>query len=88
LDSSTTALNVTIPSDAIQIFKPHALRMTPQPEIISDADAEIIVIARFESPVSIRKIQIIGGGDESNYPSLLKVNNDDVAATDDDDDDD
>ena len=76
MDPSTTALNVTIPSDAIQIFKPHALRMNPQPEIISDADAEIIVIARFESPVSIRKIQIIGGGDESNYPSLLKVNND------------
>lgn len=59
--------------------------MTPQPEIISDADAEIIVIARFESPVSIRKIQIIGGGDESNYPSLLKVNNDFDDQYDDDD---
>jgi len=64
---------VTIPSDAIKIFKPYALRLSPQPEIISDVDAEIIVIARFESPVSIRKIQVIGGGDEANYPKLLKV---------------
>ena len=73
LDPSTIALNVTQPSDAIGTFKPHALRFDNKPEIISDADSEIIVIARFESPVSIRKIQIIGGGDEINHPSVLKV---------------
>jgi hypothetical protein len=35
--STTTALNVTRPDHAIGVFKPHALRLNDQPEIISDA---------------------------------------------------
>ena len=72
LDTTTTALNVTKPSDAVGIFKPFARRFDEQPEIISDADAEIIVIARFTSPVHIRKLMIIGGGEGVHHPSMLK----------------
>jgi hypothetical protein len=72
LDESTTALNVTVPRHTVGIFKPHALRLTPEPKIISDADAEIIVIARFSSPVHVRKIIIIGGGENYQHPSFVK----------------
>jgi hypothetical protein len=70
--STTTALNVTQPTQAISIFKPYALRLQDDIVITSDADEEIIVIARFTSPVHIRKIMVIGGGEESQHPSLLK----------------
>ena len=70
--STTTALNVTRPSDAVGIFKPFVHRLTAEPEIISDADEEIIVIVRFTSPVHIRKLMIIGGGEEEQHPSHLK----------------
>ena len=83
LDPSTTALNVTKPTDAIGIFKPFAHRLMPQPEIISDADAEIIIVARFTSPVHVRKIMVIGGAEESHHPSMLRcyVNQDGVDFT-------
>jgi hypothetical protein len=72
LDTATTSLNVTSPSDTIGIFKPHALRLSSSPSLMSDADAEIIVIARFISPVHIRKIMVIGGVNEDQHPSQLK----------------
>ena len=72
LDPSTTALNVTKPEDAVGIFKPFAHRLTPHPEIISDADAEVIVIARFTSPVHIRKLMVIGGQEDGHHPASLK----------------
>lgn len=72
LDPSTTALNVTKPADAVGIFKPFAHRLNRVPELISDADAEIIIVARFTSPVHIRKIMVIGAGDDSHHPSQLK----------------
>lgn len=79
----TTALNATIPEHAVGIFKPHAHRLNEHPEIISDADAEIIVVARFTSPVHIRKIMVIGGGDGLQHPASLQcfVNNEDVDFT-------
>ncbi|KAJ1403075.1 galactose-binding domain-like protein [Ochromonadaceae sp. CCMP2298] len=73
LDESTTALNVTKPADAVGIFKPFARRLIASPELISDADAEVIVIARFTSPVNIRRLMVIGGGaEEGHHPSSLK----------------
>ena len=48
-----------------------ALRMM-EPSIFSDGDEEIIIIARFTSPVHIRKICVIGGGDEEQHPNLMK----------------
>lgn len=72
LDPSTTALNVTVPADAVGVFKPHALKLAEKPEIISDADGEIIVIARFTSPVHIRKLMVIGGGEEGQHPVELR----------------
>lgn len=71
---ATTALNVTNPRDTIGIFKPHARRLTAEPMLISDADAQIIVVARFTSPVHIRKIMVIGSGvnEDLNHPSQLK----------------
>ena len=80
LEESTTALNVTKPEDAVGIFKPFAHRLNPQPELISDADAEIIVVARFTSPVHIRKLMVIGGQEEGHHPATLKcyVNHENV----------
>lgn len=72
LDPSTTALNVTKPDDAIRIFKPHAHRLSEDPAIMSDADGEIIVVMRFTSPCHIRKIMVIGGGEDDKHPALLK----------------
>jgi hypothetical protein len=75
---SVRGLNVSRPQDTIGIFKPHALKLQEDPHIASDADAEIIVIAKFTSPVSIRKIMVIGAGSENCHPALLKcyVNSD------------
>lgn len=70
---TTTALNVTIASDTVGIFKPYAVRLEEEPRIISDADAEIIVLCRFTNPVSVRKLMIIGGTEnEGAHPSLVK----------------
>lgn len=78
----TTALNVTIPENAKGIFKPHVHRLNALPNIISDADEEIIVVLKFTSPVHIRKFMVIGGGlvDKSQYPNKMKAyaNRDDV----------
>lgn len=74
LDASSTALNTTFArqDEAISILKPHAQRLSPTPVAVSDADAEIIFILRFISPVHIRKIMIVGGGNVDNHPSQLK----------------
>lgn len=72
LDPTSTALNVTKPQDAVGIFKPFARRFQPQPELISDADGEIIVILRFTSPVHVRKIMVIGGRGDEHHPSRLR----------------
>ena len=78
-----TALNATHPEQALGIFKPHVHRLTEQPEIISDADPELLVVVRFTSPVHIRKIMIIGGGIPENHPSSLKcyVNHENIDFT-------
>lgn len=71
--SLTTALNVTRPEDCIGIFRPFVRRLEPVPVIVSDADEEVIVIARFISPVHIRKMMFIGGGDSpGHHPSTVK----------------
>jgi len=79
----TTALNVTRPDQAIGVFKPYARRLTSDPKLISDADEEIIVIARFTSPVHIRKLVIIGGGEHGQHPASLRciINKDGVDFT-------
>lgn len=41
--TTATALNTTRPTDTLGIFKPFALRISNEPELISDADEEIIV---------------------------------------------
>mmetsp|Transcript_23833 Transcript_23833/g.40564 ORF Transcript_23833/g.40564 Transcript_23833/m.40564 type:complete len:211 (+) Transcript_23833:84-716(+) len=72
---TTTALNATQPSDALGIFKPNAVRLDPNPTLFSDADEEMLVVANFVSPVHIRKIWILGGGDanKEQHPSELKL---------------
>jgi hypothetical protein len=40
---TATALNTTRPTDTLGIFKPFAHRLDNEPELISDADEEIIV---------------------------------------------
>jgi hypothetical protein len=48
-----------------------ALR-TREPTIFSDGDEEIIIIAKFISPVHIRKICIMGGGEAGQHPNRVK----------------
>eukprot|EP01038_Epipyxis_sp_PR26KG_P008134 gene8134-11012_t len=73
LDPTTTmAFNITKPQDVLGVFKPHAHRLSANPELISDADAEIIIVARFTSPVHLRKLMVIGGGEDENYPTELR----------------
>ena len=68
----TTALNVTNRGDAISIFKPYARRLS-DPVLFSDGDQEIIIIVRFISPVHIRKLCVVGGGDVTTQsPRVLK----------------
>lgn len=69
---STSALNVTRRGDVMAIFKPHALRLSGESVLMSDADGEVIITARFTSPVSVRKLMVIGGGDEDHHPAMLR----------------
>jgi len=81
---TTTALNASVPTHAIGIFKPHSRRCDESPELVSDADEELSGIARFTSPVHIRKIIVIGGsGGDARNPSKLKcyVNRDNIDFT-------
>lgn len=74
LDPTTTALNVTQLQDVLGVFKPYALRMQPTPFILSDADEEIIIIARFVSPVSLRRLIVMGCGEDTTaHPRQLKL---------------
>jgi hypothetical protein len=80
----TTGLNCTQPLDAVGIFKPYALRFDSNPTLMSDADEEIMVVAKFVSPVHIRKLLFIGGGENTNqYPNIVKcyVNRDGIDFT-------
>jgi hypothetical protein len=69
----TTSLNVTRPGDTVGVFKPHALRLSNEPELISDADAEILVLIAFTSPVSVRKLMVVGGGPGPDHPSAMRA---------------
>ena len=71
----STALNVTSQDSALAIFKPYVNRMDVEPFVESDADEEIIFKLVFESPVSIRRIMVIGGPDgvaQEQGPALLR----------------
>lgn len=69
----TTALNATRPTDAIGVFRPFARRLETNPLLVSDADEELMLVARFTSPVHIRKIMVIGGGSSAaHHPAVLK----------------
>jgi hypothetical protein len=68
----TSAMNVTVQADVLGVFKPFARRLDAEPILISDADEEIMIFARFTSPVHIRKIMVIGGGDHACHPDRLR----------------
>ena len=70
--SGFVALNVTQPEESPGIFRPFARRLAPTPFLISDSDAEMIIIVRFTSPVNIRKLMVIGGGEVGQHPSQMK----------------
>jgi len=70
---SVVGLNATAPGDAAAIFKPHAKRLDAEPTLTSDGDEELMVKVAFSSPVHIRRIMVIGGGEVDEHPSHLKV---------------
>ena len=72
---SSTALNTSFArqEEAMSILKPYAQRLSSTPVAVSDADAEMIFILRFISPVHIRKMMVVGEGNNiDNHPSQLK----------------
>lgn len=71
--AQTTAFNITRSDHAMAAFKPHALRLDEEPSIISDSDAEVIIVARFISPCHIRKFMVIGGSTQEHHPKQMKV---------------
>jgi hypothetical protein len=58
--------------NAMGVFKPYARRLEELPMIKSDIDEEIIVTIRFTSPCHMRKLMIIGGGEEESHPKTVK----------------
>jgi hypothetical protein len=40
---------------------------------VSDSDEELLIKVFFTSPVHVRKIMVIGGGEEDHHPSHLKA---------------
>lgn len=58
--------------NAMGVFKPYARRLEELPMIKSDTDEEIIVTIRFTSPCHMRKLMIIGGGEEESHPKTVK----------------
>ena len=70
--AETTSLNVTNRADTIGIFKPHARRLDVEPKLVSDADQEIIIVVKFISPVNVRKMIVIGGGEPGQHPSSVR----------------
>ena len=41
--------------------------------MVSDSDEELLIKVFFTSPVHVRKIMVIGGGEEDHHPSHLKA---------------
>ena len=71
-----TALNATDPDAAQGIFKPHVRRCEATPAITSDGDQEILVKVKFATPVHVRRVMVIGGGDAADggsHPRHVKV---------------
>mmetsp|Transcript_5085 Transcript_5085/g.6447 ORF Transcript_5085/g.6447 Transcript_5085/m.6447 type:complete len:209 (+) Transcript_5085:18-644(+) len=66
-------LNAVAPCNAAGLFKPFVRRFDAEPFVLSDADEELLIKVTFVSPVHIRKIMVIGGGEEDQHPSSMKV---------------
>jgi len=70
---SVEALNAETPEEAGGVFKPFVRRLDAEPCIVSDSDEELLIKVTFASPVHIRKIMVIGGGEVENHPSAMRV---------------
>lgn len=71
---ATRALNITVPANTLAVFKPFARRLNPEPFVLSDADSEVIFICVFTSPVTVRKIMVIGAGEDAgNRPICVRL---------------
>lgn len=68
------ALNVTLPDEAISVLRPFVRRLDDLPAPLqSNCDEEMILVIPFTSPCHIRKLMIIGGGDDEQYPLTMKA---------------
>jgi hypothetical protein len=66
------ALNAEEGMTAMSVFKPHARMIETEPKLVSDADEELIIVVPFTSPVHIRRLCVIGSGEEGSHPNYLK----------------
>lgn len=71
--ASAHALNVQDSSTAAAVFRPFVRRLESQGSLRSDGDEEMLVKVTFSSPVSIRRVMVIGGGQPQHHPRHLRV---------------
>lgn len=78
--SHCEALNSATPSAAPGVLRPHARRLEPEPVLVSEGDHELMIKIFFSSPVHVRRIMIIGSGDDGHHPAHMKafVNRDEL----------
>ena len=66
-------LNAADGRDAAGVLRPFARRLETDGSLVSDGDEELLVKVTFAAPVSLRRLMVIGGGDEAHHPSRVKV---------------
>jgi len=68
------ALNAADGSDALAVFRPFVRRLETAGSLESDGDEELLVKVTFAAPVSLRRLMVIGGGDDdAHHPARVKV---------------
>eukprot|EP00310_Coccolithus_braarudii_P018621 CAMPEP_0183356770 /NCGR_PEP_ID=MMETSP0164_2-20130417/45182_1 /TAXON_ID=221442 /ORGANISM="Coccolithus pelagicus ssp braarudi, Strain PLY182g" /LENGTH=203 /DNA_ID=CAMNT_0025530261 /DNA_START=130 /DNA_END=738 /DNA_ORIENTATION=- len=66
-------LNAAAGSDATKVLRPFVRRLETEGSLVSDGDEELLVKLTFLSPVSLRRLMVIGSGDPDTHPARVKV---------------
>jgi len=62
--AGASASDVAMRAPIAAVLRPHERRLERRPWLASDADEELMLVLRFNSPVRVRKILVLGGGGE------------------------
>ena len=55
--------------DATKVLRPFVRRLETEGSLVSDGDEELLVKVTFVAPVSLRRLMVIGQGDQDTHPS-------------------